>query len=307
MRINAYVLAATPDWLRASVSSYYDYVDRIIVTYDRDGLGWNQKPLEVERSLALLRGMDHAGKMTFSPGRYARDGYTPFDNQTYQRQCALDEASEDAQWVLQLDTDEVLGCADTFFQSIAAAEESEAAGLYYPSRWLYQHVKGDWYLERCSRFWRIAASYPGPVAVRAGTRLRHARQIDGERYWADFRPQITDWCYSKQTEVKKVVRLSEGIIHYAYIRSPASMNTKTANHGDLHNNKTDKKVSHWQWCGRHPYLAVVTTPAMRRFRGRPLLRFTKIKPPNDHAAAEIGSRPVPQPLENGCATVMKAG
>jgi hypothetical protein len=276
MRINAYILAATPDWLQASVCTYYDRVDRIVVTYDRDSLGWNRKPLEVEQCLQILRELDCDAKMTFSPGHYAREGYTPFENQTFQRQQALDEASTDADWVLQLDTDEVLGCTHTFFSALKEADEAGAQGLYYPARWLYQHVGRNWFLERSSRFWRIAAGFPGPMAVRAGTQLRHARQCDGLRYRLDFRSVNTDYCSPRSTLVDCVITPHQGVIHYAWIRDPSQLGLKVANHGDFYN-KMDPKLTQWHWCGRHPLLATIFTPLMRRFRGRPMLRLARIR------------------------------
>ena len=40
MRLTAYILAADPAWIEASIQSYYDIVEQIVVCYDRDRLGW---------------------------------------------------------------------------------------------------------------------------------------------------------------------------------------------------------------------------------------------------------------------------
>ena len=58
METNAYILAADPAWIEASVRSYYDRVERIVVSYDEDGLGWTGVPLDIEQCLRRLRAMD---------------------------------------------------------------------------------------------------------------------------------------------------------------------------------------------------------------------------------------------------------
>jgi hypothetical protein len=114
MVINAYVLVAEPSWIEASISSYYAIVDTIVVSYDRSGRGWTGAPIAVDECLDRLRAIDSARKMRFCPGEYARPGHTPMENDTYQRQQALEAAGAGADWVLAIDTDEVLPDAARF-------------------------------------------------------------------------------------------------------------------------------------------------------------------------------------------------
>ncbi len=44
MRLNAYVLAADPAWIEESVASYYDLVQRILVSFDDSGTSWTGHP-----------------------------------------------------------------------------------------------------------------------------------------------------------------------------------------------------------------------------------------------------------------------
>lgn len=287
LSVNAYVLAATPHWLAASVSSYYDIVSRIVVTYDKDGLGWNRKPLPVTECIEILKGLDRENKMEFVPGSYSRQGYGRVENQNYQRQTALDQASDGADWILQLDTDEVLPDTAAFMRELGKADEMGREALYYPARWLYHHVKEDVFLERSTRFWKIAASFPAPLAVKAHTRLTHMRQSDVPGYRVDFRPQGTD-CWSPP-EVDSVIPAEHGVVHYAWVRTKAQMALKAANHGELAQTEArDRKQLEWEWCGRHPFFAVATSPTLRRFKGRRMLRLAKIPPPNLAAAVELG-------------------
>jgi len=288
MRINAYVLAATPHWLAASVSSYYDIVSRIVVSYDENERGWNRKELPVSDCIEILKDLDVQHKMEFIPGHFSRQGYTPFENQTHQRQIALNHASDGADWVLQLDTDEVIPDSTVFMQQIEKSQHAGADALYYPSRWLYQHIRGEYFLERSTRFWRIAASFPGPLAVKAHSRLQFARQTRTPGYRVDFRPIGTD-CWSP-SHVDSVIPPEHGIIHYAWVRTKTQMALKAANHGDLAKSATkSREQAQWEWCGRYPLLAVAISPVLRRFKGRRMLRFSKISPPNKHAARELST------------------
>src|SRR5271154_3815034 len=143
MRLNAYVLASDPGNLEASVLSYYDLVSHILVSYDENGLGWTGAPTPyAAECLERLRAIDRDKKMTFSAGHYARVEKSPLDNDTYQRQAALDEASQGADWVVQIDTDEVIGSADTFAQCIKEAVQAECDAMNYPATWLYSHARG---------------------------------------------------------------------------------------------------------------------------------------------------------------------
>ena len=94
--------------------------------------------------------------------------------------------------MLQLDTDEVIPRMESFMDMLRRANAGGAVGLHFPSRWLYARAGSGWYPEACSRWWRAAAGYPGPLAVRSGTRLTLARQCEGPLFRVDFRPRNTD-------------------------------------------------------------------------------------------------------------------
>ncbi|MCR6493776.1 hypothetical protein [Cellulomonas sp. P24] len=185
MRVHAYVLAADPHFLRESIAAYYDRVERIVVSYDRSARSWTGTPLPVDECLAVIRDLDAAGKCVLAPGDYARTDVDPLENDTYQRQHALDEAGDGADWVLQLDTDEVLGSLPTFVGALERADAVGAAGLDYPARWLYSRVGPGRYLEASRRFWgaggelprtgggaRGHVSPPGPTGRRAALPCR---------------------------------------------------------------------------------------------------------------------------------------
>src|SRR5438045_2429212 len=106
MNLKAYILAADPAWIEASVLSYYDVIEELVVSYDRRRLGWTGVVIPVAECLERLQAIDHDKKMRFCPGDYAQLDHAPMENETFQRQCAVDEASSGADWVVQFDTDE---------------------------------------------------------------------------------------------------------------------------------------------------------------------------------------------------------
>ena len=294
MRINAYIMAADPAWIEASVLSYYDLVQQIVVSYDAAGLSWSGTPLPVDQCLARLRRIDPCGKMRFCPGLFARPECNPMQNDTHQRQCALDLAAEGADWVLQLDTDEVLADPVHFVDCLKEAQRRGFAAMEYPARWLYRALGEDLYLERCSRFWRTAGGFPGPVAVRPGTRLRNARQCDVPLFRVDFRSANTDPWHCKNAPVHRVVNPQQGIVHYSWIREETELLRKTSAWGHSKENWSPE-IRHWLWAGRHPLLASLATPFMSVTRR---MRIARIPSPSPFHAAAKKSSTVPhvQPM-----------
>ena len=71
MRLHAYVLAGDPAWIRQGIGSFYGLVDRIVVSYDADGLSWSGHPLSTEESLDRIAAADPDGKVVLHPGRFS--------------------------------------------------------------------------------------------------------------------------------------------------------------------------------------------------------------------------------------------
>ncbi|HEY5224724.1 MAG TPA: hypothetical protein VIJ18_16965 [Microbacteriaceae bacterium] len=263
MRVSAYVLVADPAFLRESILAYYDRVDRIVLSYDETSTSWTGTPLPVAECLGLIESVDTEHKCVRAPGRYARLGHHPLENDTFQRQCALAEASDGADWVLQLDTDEVVLDAARFFRALRRAEATGSSGLDFPARWLYAHVGRRCYLEASSRFWRARGGYPGPVAVRAGTRLVQARQAEVPLYRVDLRPWNTDPSHHHLSSVHETVPLDSAIAHYSWVRDDETMRRKFGWSG--HTDAYSKPEVYRRWVARqrHPVRTVLTTPFRR--------------------------------------------
>jgi hypothetical protein len=182
VRINAYVLASDPTWLSSSVLAYYEQVEKIVVSYDESHRGWSGAPVPVEECLRILRRLDTAGKLDLRPGRFAlRSGRANERAQadTRQRQTALTQAGEGADWVLQIDTDEVLPRWQTLRTALGEAEGRGLPAVEWPMRVLFRRLRDGRFLEVVNADRSTHFEYPGPVVVRPDASLVDCRRADG--------------------------------------------------------------------------------------------------------------------------------
>lgn len=260
MRLNAYIMLGDPAFLGPSVRSYYAIVERIVVSYDENATSWTGTPLPIERCLEILHELDTEGKCDYRPGHFAREGHDPLDNDTFQRQTALSQAEEGADWVLQLDTDEVMPQPDVFVEMVERADRAGAWALDFPARWLYTRVSPGRFLEASTRFWRLACSFPGPLAVRAGVPLRLARQTDYPLYRVDVRPWNTDPAAAPHTIVNEVISPDAAVLHYSWVRSQADIARKVGWSGHSEEWRHSGKYGQWLHSTRRPFTTVLKTP-----------------------------------------------
>lgn len=269
MRLTAYVLAADPAFLTASLRSYYPAVDRIVVSFDQDHTSWSGRPLPVAGCLEAVRALDVEDKCVLAPGAYARPGEPPLESETIQRQKALDQASDGADWVLQLDTDEVVPRWPAFLGAIEHAEAAGATALHYPSRWLYSRVGEGRYLEASSLLGRTVSHYPGPLAVTAGTVLTHCRQSEeAPLYRVDVRPWNTDPNHPRDAVVHEVIAPRDAVLHFSWVRPEQVMRDKFAWSGHADQYTEPAVFRRWAWRSRHPRLAAAGSLLRRTDRYR---------------------------------------
>ncbi len=254
MRVNAYILAADPAWIEASLLSYYDYVERIVVSYDESGKSWTGNSINIGACIDRIKAIDRRNKCEFVAGHFARKEYfaTPLLNDTYQRQCAYDHASQDADWVVQLDTDEILPDVDLFRECIERAERAAAVQLSYVMRTFWGHVCRDLYLERCRRGLRISGGSPGPMAIKPGLTLKLCRQTEGKHFRVDF----PGGSYARES-VDFPVKWRQAIWHMSWVRSEDQMHRKSVSSGHALEFDWSARLSDWKWSRRHPYLSTL--------------------------------------------------
>jgi hypothetical protein len=264
VRINAYLLCADPAFLGASVASYYDAVDRIVVCYDQDHLSWSGQPLPLERCFAELAQADPDGKLELTPGRLSHPDLPPMECETRARRLGLGVASEGADWVLQIDGDEVVPSLAALVEMLERADRASAEGLDFPSRWIYARAANGRFLEGCSRWWRHAAGYPGALAVRAGSETTLARHCTGRLFRVDFRDTNTDPWRLPDTPVDATVGVDDAVLHFSWVRTSAEMAEKAAVSSHRDDADWQQELRRWLRRQRHPWTTAALTPFRRR-------------------------------------------
>ncbi|MCW2496010.1 hypothetical protein [Jatrophihabitans sp.] len=176
MRVHAYLVVADPTWLRSSVLAYYPHVERIVASYDADGIGWSGARVDAAGCLATLRELDVDHKIEFAAGTYSGGDLDPLVVETRQRSAALARAGAGADWVLQIDTDEVLPEWGALVQALEEAERCGLEAVEWPMRVLYRRLRGDTYLAVVDERDGLHVEYPGPIAVRPGVELVESRR-----------------------------------------------------------------------------------------------------------------------------------
>jgi hypothetical protein len=258
LKINAYLLAADPTWIRASVSSYYDHVDKIVVSYDSSSRGWTGATINVAGCLTALRQIDSQHKMIFAPGDFVDTHSAATTGDTRQRREALALASQDADWVLQIDTDEVLPSFGSLRAALACAERLDLPAVEWPMRVLYRTLRDGTYLQVVSEHGEAHFEYPGPIAVRRGAHLTDCRRTDGSYLRPLVQGDVTSLQIRRQpvtTEHRAfVITPADAIWHNSWARSPKQVRRKVATWG------------HNQGLRSHVYFVVTWLPSPMTWR-----------------------------------------
>ena len=228
MQIAAYVCLGDPAWIEASVMSYYPYVTKIIATYDQDGLSWSGPEIDIEVCIRRLRAIDVDGKVLFVPGKFAipSNFENPMLSDTNQRQVGLDVASEYGDWVLQLDTDEIIANWNVFLSHLEYAATNGYESLYYPSIYVYQLISKQVALESCQRWGRRQPGYPGPLCIRSGSTLYHSRRSKVSAVHVSCQNSYDTVIEASAHVVSVQIPANDCVVHITKGRSPDYMSKK---------------------------------------------------------------------------------
>jgi hypothetical protein len=257
MNVAAYVLLGDPAWLVPSIRSYYDDVTKIVASYDQNFQSWAGHDLgpEIRACIRLLRENDPDAKVVLLPGAFTRADLHPMVAETHQRQASVNAASQFGDWVLQLDTDEIVESRERLSEEIYVTERLGLDALEYPARWIYSHVSSNWFLERGTRRLRTWDAIPGPIAVRSGTTLRYCRQVDVACRRLRFSPA---------GDVGSI-KVIDAILHFSMVRSPAAMRQKATTSGHAPDLDWSLWVRRWDGARIHPTRAILKSMVNPRF------------------------------------------
>lgn len=178
VRIGAYLLAGDPVWLASSLSRYYGFLDDLVVVAPEDRLGWTGRPIPVDECLEIVRRLDHRGIARIVWGSW-RDVIDPLRADTAQRQAGIDALGNGVDWVLQVDNDELLPEPEELLALLGEADRRSLRAVEWPMRVLFRRLADGSFLQVVGSDGTPRYDYPGPVAVRAGTRVTQARRTEG--------------------------------------------------------------------------------------------------------------------------------
>lgn len=246
LRLGAYVLAADPTWVRSSISRYYEHLDVLVVSVPADGRGWTGAPVASQTVLDQIREIDTRGIVRVVIGSWVRPD-DPLAGDTEQRRAALAAVGTDVDWVLQLDTDEVLPDAAALVRVLRVAQDEGIRSVEWPMRVLYRRLRNGGYLQVATADGGAYYEYPGPIAVRPDASLWHCRKASGPFLRPVVRGDVTSLQVRREPETGEVRRTlvepDEAILHNSWARRPASIRRKIASWG--HNAGWSTTAYYW--------------------------------------------------------------
>lgn len=245
LRLGAYVLAADPTWVRSSLARYYDHLDVLVVSAPVDGRGWTGAPVASEQVLAEVRALDTRGIVREVRGSWV-DVADPLAGDTRQRAEALAAVGEDVDWVLQIDTDEVLPDPHALAAVLRVAQDEGLDVVEWPMRVLYRRVGHD-FLQVTAADGTPFHEYPGPVAVRPGATLVNCRKSDQKFLRPVVRGDSASVQVHREPEEGEVRRVlldpDQAIWHNSWARPPRSVRRKIASWG--HHEGWRSRLYYW--------------------------------------------------------------
>lgn len=270
LRLNAYVLLADPAFIEESVRSYYPLVDRIVASYDQSCLSWSGHSVRTDECIERLKRVDTQNKVEFVAGHFSAPQLPTEECETAQRNAALQVAGAGADWVVQLDADEVLPDSACFAAAIANADRRGCSALDFPARWFFAEPRPGLFVERATRFLRTATGFPGSAAVRVGQSLAFCRQIADpparplpQIYRVDIRRRSADPARKSGWPVHAVVGRHQATLHFSWVRPSDEVSDRLSFHGHAKGIPTSF-LSDWRSANDTPWRFVAAKAAKAR-------------------------------------------
>lgn len=245
---SAYLLAADPSWITYSVSSYYDFVDEIIVSFDVNKVGWSGVPVSTDVCLGLLKSLDKRNKMKFVGDSFYKPELSNREQEIFQRQHAVAACSSKAEWIINLDSDEVIPKPESFFNHLSKQVDKDVKSINWPFRVIFQHLNGSVYLEVCDIDRKSpTVEFPGSIAVRKDVIFDYGRtSLQKQKIF-----HVTDRPWIKRLirwrSPRTIIPMDEAILHFSWVRSVDQMWEKVRSWGHREDFDTENYVKNiWQ-------------------------------------------------------------
>lgn len=219
--------------IERSIRSYYDYVDHIIVSTDPKR-GFSGKEITQDNTLEIIRSLDINNKIEILENDYYKSS-DPMENETLQRQCAVDYLSSNNgyEWILQIDADEVFLDFPSLLNNIINKPTKYAVfwrwitvfNLLDDGRLLI--VVDNNNLPLLERF---------PLGHRRDVKLERARRVMRPRRFIN---KIFSW------KIEGGMSFNDAVLHYSYAKSPQRIKEKLRTFGHSHEFDTDAYYDLW--------------------------------------------------------------
>jgi hypothetical protein len=206
------------DYLPASIRSYYEYVDEIVLGLDADRISWsgNSFTFDEGRLFSELSKIDRDNKITVVESNFHRSS-VPIENDTHERNYLKEQCSHD--WVFSFDADEVLVNAKSFFQDFCPLVENyKDVELMFTWFLLYKQLED------------------GTLIIADETR-NHVFKKDVQGFTAHKNSHTYTYC--RWTNATKKILSPLAIAHYSFCRPEKELDVKINNFGHSVESKKD--------------------------------------------------------------------
>ena len=210
------LLSYDAEYLIHSISTYYDYVDEIILGLDKDRISWsgNKFSFNEHEVYNALSKLDGDNKIRVIEDNFHRSD-VPIENDNHERNFLKYHCSND--YILSFDADEELVNAKDFFHKYLPLAQDYDYDLMF-TWWLpYKQIDGGYLF----------------IADESGDRL-HRKDIQGFTT-----KKINTYTYCRWTNNQRRLLSNLGILHWSFCRPAAQLSDKINNFGHSIESKKD--------------------------------------------------------------------
>jgi hypothetical protein len=205
-------------YLPKSISSYYEYVDEIVLGLDKNRISWSGNIFSFNESelWSQLQKIDYADKIRVVEENFHRSK-VPIENDTHERNFLKEQCSYD--WVFSFDADEILLNAHSFFID------------FFP---IVQHYKD---VELLFTWFLVYKEFEEGYLVIADENRNNIFTKDVQGFTALKKLQTYTYC--RWTNAPKKIQSPLAILHYSFCRPEEELSTKINNFGHSTESKKD--------------------------------------------------------------------
>lgn len=253
------------EYLPASIRSYYDYVDEIVLGLDIDRVSWsgNSFSFDEDALFSELSKIDVDGKINVVESNFHRSS-VPIDNDTHERNYLKECCKYD--WVFSFDADEILINAKSFFVDfLPLVEDYKDVELMFTWFLMYKEVEDG-------------------VLIIADESREHLFKKDVQGFTAN--KNLHTYTYCRWTNATKKLMSPLAIAHYSFCRPDNQLTTKVNNFGHSVESKKDPFYDIQKQVDINNYKQITNFKTSNMGEQWPTLKFVKNSELNSYLKKE---------------------